>query len=298
MALGFSDFLKRQEIENYSRFDLKSVSAIKVGGRADFAVFPSCEEELIKVIDFLTDEKIKYRTVGKMTNILPSDEDYGGVIIFTRHLSKYSVKNNRVYAECGVGFTKMLSHLALQNLGGGEELYGIPGSVGGMIYSNAGAYGKEISELCESVLLYFPSEKRTITVTSEEMGFSYRTQRYQGTDAVILGASFLFENSPREKTLEGFSEIIDKRRKTQPYGEKSLGSIFKRHTGTPVSRIIDELGLKGLRYGGALISNKHAGFIVNAGGATSLDIKMLVARIKNEVYKKYGFIPEEEIEYL
>lgn len=298
MTLSFLEFLKKQEVENYSHFDLKKVSAIGVGGRTRFAVFPKSEEEFIKVIDVLTDEKIKYKTVGKMTNILPSDEDFSGVLVFTTKMRTFSVAETRVYAECGVAFSRFLLLLSEKSLGGGEQLYGIPGSVGGMIYSNAGAYGKEICELCESVRLYFPSEKKLLDVPREKMEFSYRNQKYKGTDAIILGARLVFLPASKDEIRAGFSEITEKRKSTQPYGEKSLGSIFKRRGSLAVSFIVDELGLKGARFGGAMISDKHAGFIVNRGGATSLDIKMLISRIKNEVYAKYGFIPEEEIEYL
>ena len=233
-----------------------------------------------------------------MTNILPCDGCFSGVLVITAKMNNYSVAENKVYAECGVAFSRLLSNRADKELGGYEQLFGIPGSVGGMIYSNAGAFGREISDVCESVRLYFPKEKRVAVTKRDEMGFLYRSQKYKGTDAVILGADFSFLSLPRDKIKARQAEFIKVRKAKQPYGEKSLGSIFKRRADIPVSRLIDELMLKGTRFGGAEISKKHAGFIINSGGATALDVKILISRVKNEIYAKYGFIPEEEIEYL
>ncbi len=298
MTDSFVGFLKKQEVKYYSHLDISKISSIGIGGRARLAIFPGSEEEFIKIIDFLTNEKIKYRLVGRMTNILPCDEDYSGALISSLKMSSYSRAENRVYAECGVSTSRLLSELSALSLGGCEELFGIPGSVGGMIYSNAGAFGREISDVCESVRLYLPKEKRVITATASDMDFAYRSQKYKGSDAVILGATLTFSSLDTEEIKARHRDFIRRRREAQPYGEKSLGSIFKRHGSAPTSRLIDELGLKGYRIGGAEISKKHAGFIVNVGGASSLDVKLLINKIKNEIYAKHGFIPEEEIEYL
>ncbi len=298
MTDSFLGFLKKQEVESYPLFDIKRVSPIGVGAQARLAVFPRSEEEFIKIIEFLVKNGERYKIVGKMTNILPSDEIYDGVLIFTAKLNKYFLSENTVYAECGVMFSALLSSLSDNSIAIQCELFGIPGSVGGMIYTNAGAFGGQISDCCESVKIYFPSENRISDISARDMEFSYRKQKFLGTDAVFLGASFRIFKEEREKIKERFSEFIERRRKTQPIGEMSLGSVFKRCEGTPVSLLVDRLGLKGASVGGALVSYKHAGFIVNSGGASSLDIKRLICKIKNEVYSQYGFIPEEEIEYL
>lgn len=294
----FEDFLKKQDVKSEANFCMSRYSSIGIGGVARLAIMPDSEEKLIKTIDFLTEKSQRFKILGRMTNVLPCDSEYDGVLIITSNLNSFSVTENIVYAECGVSFSKLLRVLSEKSLGGAEALFGIPGSVGGMIFSNAGAYNREISDFVKNVRIYFPKERKIAILDRSDMQFSYRNQKFKGTDAIFLGATFCFDALDASEISGKLSEIISLRKSSQPYGEMSLGSIFKRNKGRPVSMLIDKLGFKGARVGGAMVSQKHAGFIINVGGASAMDVKLLISRIKNAVYHSYGFIPEEEIEYL
>lgn len=298
MLRYFTEFLKRHDVEYIESFDISSVSSIGIGGKALLAVIPNDKDKLIKTLDFITDNRIKYKIIGQMSNILPTDALYDGALILTRKMRGYTVAENILTIDCGAKLSSVLSRIAKRNLGGMEELFGIPGSVGGMVSGNAGAYGKSISDFFINAEVYSPQEKRVICFERDKMEFSYRSSSIKNTDKVLLSANLSLEIIPWEKTREKMKEIITKRKSTQPYLEKSLGSVFLRCGVIPTSFMIDKIGLKGHSIGGAEISNKHAGFIVNKGNAKSEDVKALISYIKEKIYSSYGVIPKEEIEYL
>lgn len=295
MLTNLLDFLKEQEIEYTAKLDVSTVSYIKIGGVAAYAAMPSNTEKLVKLVEFLTEEKIPYRLVGAMSNILPRDSDYHGVLIITTKCNAYSLAENSICAECGVRFSKLIREAAGLGLCGLESLFGIPGTVGGMVYSNAGAYAVSVSDLLKQATIYSPKEKKIFILDASDLKFSYRHSTLMGTDHVLLSADFAAYNDDSEKILERINAVAEKRRKAQPCDMPSLGSVFKRCGDTPISLLIDKLGLKGVCIGGAQISKKHAGFIVNVGGATERDYLELVSVIKDRISKKYGIIPEEEI---
>lgn len=297
MLRCFKDFLKKHDVEYIESFDISQISHIGIGGIAAVAVKPNGLNKLVEIIIYLNEKGIPYKVAGEMSNILPSDDFYDGVLVLTRKISKYYVAENTLTADCGAKLSRILNEISEYDLGGMEELFGIPGSVGGMVYGNAGAYGKSISDFFLSAQVYIPSESKIITMTNEEMEFSYRNSAIKGTDRVLLTARFSLSEFPKDDIKKKFRKITAMRKSTQPYGERSLGSIFKRCPEIPTSLMIDRLGLKGLRVGDAQISNKHAGFIVNVGNATSDDVKTLISVIKEKIYFSYGIIPNEEIEY-
>ena len=291
------EFLKEQDVEFKIGLSLSQLSSIKIGGRAT-AVLPKTEKELITVVDYLINNGIRYKIIGRMTNILPCDEDYDGVLIITAGLCDYRIKSNTALAEAGLPFSKLLSLLSSKGLGGAESLYGIPGSLGGMIRSNAGAFGASVSDRIVRVRAYDVKSGTIKVYSREELDFSYRHSLFSDSDEIILSAELFFDFKNEELVNAGFAHYMNKRRSLQPYGEPSLGSVFKRHHSAPVSYLIDQLGMKGLRVGGAEISQKHAGFIVNKGNATASDVIRLIELIKNRLYREYGIIPEEEIDFL
>ncbi len=292
------DFFKKQDVEYKRNLNISRLSSIGIGPTADLAVMPNDEAKLIKTIEFLKDNRIKHRVVGRMTNILFVDINYNGVLILTSKMTDYSVAENEITAQCGVSFSKMLSELSHRGIGICEELYGIPGSVGGMVFGNAGAFGKSISDCLISARLYFTEEKKIATLTADKMRFSYRNSLMKKKDTILLSASFKFCESDKDTLNSRMKEIMDLRKSSQPYGERSLGSIFKRYGDVPVSKLIDELGFKGYSVGGACVSKKHAGFIVNSGGATAEDVTVLINLIKARLHSSYGIAPEEEIQYV
>ena len=298
MTNAFIDFLKEQDVEYQESFNMSKMSSIAIGGIARLAVMPNSEEKLIKTIDFIFDKSLPYTLVGRMTNILPVDDVYNGVLITTSNIRSYCVAENVCRAECGVSFSKLLVELAKLDFGGMEELFSIPGSVGGMVYGNAGAYGKSISDFIISARVYDVHQRNVYELRKADLDFKYRDSLLKKSGLVLLSANFLLEHKSCEDVTRRFSEIVDIRKRNQPYDSKSLGSIFKRKDGFPISKLIDTLGLKGTRIGGAVISEKHAGFIVNKGGATRSDVIDLIELIKTRLYVEYGIIAEEEIQFM
>ena len=296
MLLHLLEFFKEQEIEYAEKLDVSTVSYVKIGGAAAYAAMPSSTEKLVKLVDFLIEAEIPYRLVGAMSNILPKDEDYRGVLIITTKCNGYILAENGINAECGVKLSRVIRDAARLGLCGAESLFGIPGTVGGMVYSNAGAYGVSVSDLLTRATVYSPGEKKIFVLDADDFKFSYRHSELMGTDNILLSADFAVHKDDAVKILERISAVGKKRRNTQPCDLPSLGSVFKRSGDVPISLLIDKLGLKGLSVGGAQISKKHAGFIVNTGGATEKNFLELVFLIKNRVYEEYGIMPVEEIE--
>ncbi len=298
MLRCFTEFLKKHDVEYVESFDISSVSSIGIGGKACLAVMPNDADKLIKVLDFIISNRIKYKIVGQMSNILPSDALYDGVLVLTRKMQGYSVAENVLTVNCGAKLSSVLSRIAKINLGGMEELFGIPGSVGGMVLGNAGAYGKSILDFFVDAEIYSPSKKCVSLFDCSQMNFSYRNSSIKNTDNVLLSARFSLDYVPYEIIKEKMKDVISKRKKAQPYFAKSLGSIFLRCGDIPTSLMIDRLGLKGYRIGGAEISTKHAGFIINKENASSEDVKALISFVKEKISSFYGVMPKEEIEYL
>ncbi len=289
---------KEHDVEYKRNFKLSSLSSVKTGGIADFAAFPKKRAEFISLINFCEDCNIKYKIVGNATNILFSDEGFHGIVIFTKRLSEISCAGALSLADCGASLASVIYRMARNNYGGMEALSGIPASVGGAVFNNAGAYGDDISNSLLFAELYSLEDRKFIVADNSKLMLSYRKSVLQKGKYILLSACFAFIGRSESEVLTNMRKYREKRRAAQPHAYPSLGSVFKRHEGFPVARAIDELGLKGRIIGGAQISEKHAGFIINRGGASSRDIKDLIALVKKDVYASYGFLPEEEIEIL
>ena len=299
MYRGISDFLKMNDVEFKEKFSLSKISPIRIGSKAEFVVYPKNEEQLIGVVNFAKSEKKQYKIVGRMSNILPPDDEFEGVIIKTDRLSNLSVNQSKIQANAGTSIFMIAQYAAKAGLSGMEQISGIPGSIGGAICGNAGAFGREIAELISSVTVYNLKTSGIEQMTAKELGFGYRTSVFMDKSLVILSATLSLcpSNSTDINRLTAFYR--DKRVSTQPIGEPSLGSVFKRPSkDVYAGKLIDECGLKGRRVGGAQISNKHAGFIVNIGGATASDYLELVNVARDAVYNKFGILLEREIEVI
>ena len=296
MLGSLPEFFKEQEIEYAEQFDISKISHIKIGGVATFAAMPSSLEKLINLVEFLKSENIAYKVAGGMSNLLSCNAFFNGVLIITTKCNKYTVAERILTLECGVRISKMIYTASKLSLGGMESLCGIPGTVGGMVRSNAGAYGKSVSDFLLAATLYSPDDKKIRTLTSSEMDMSYRHSRLSDSKEILLTADFLLQKCEEKEVLMRIREITEKRRASQPTDMPSLGSIFKRCADVPISLLIDKLGLKGVKIGGAQVSEKHAGFIINSGNATAVDVLSLISYLKDRIYREYGFVPEEEIE--
>lgn len=292
------DFFKKQDVEYTESFNFSKISAIGIGGKVRFVTMPDSIDKLVLTVDRLLQENIKYKIIGKATNLLMLEDFYDGVFILTSKLSRYFMAESTLVAECGTLLSRALYDASVLGFGGAEGLYGIPGSVGGMVFGNAGAFGMSVSDVFSSGDFYFPYENSISHLSHSDMGFSYRKSFLKDSSAILLRAEFTLTKSSLSDIRAKMLAVIERRRQTQPCGEMSLGSIFKRNGDIPVSKLIDELGLKGLSVGGAVVSEKHAGFIVNTGNATAEDVGRLIEIIKEKVYSAYNLSIEEEIEYI
>ena len=233
-----------------------------------------------------------------MTNLLVKDGVYDGVIIKTDKLQTKSLAESTISVSCGAKMGTVIHCMARQGLGGMEGLAGIPGTVGGMVRQNAGAFGYEVADRFVSAECYLPNVKRLVTLSRDDMCFAYRRSALTSSDAVLISATFRLSPAPPEIILARIKELGEKRRASQPLEYPSLGSTFKRYNGQSAGFYIDRSGLKGARIGGAEVSEKHAGFIINVGGATADDFLKLIDLIKSRVYSAFGIELENEIEII
>lgn len=268
-------------------------STMRVGGNARLAAFPRDAEELRSLVSLAKAHGIRHIIVGNASNILFDDKGFDGLVIFTTAMRSIEWNGDTVTAACGASLTGLSAAATKKGLSGLEFAFGIPGTIGGAVYMNAGAYGSEISAvLTEST--YLGSEE-FLTRSAEEHRFGYRTSIYRSTNDIILSATFrLTPDDPAEIAARAEQNMTSRRSK-QPLEYPNAGSVFKRPEGAFPGALIEKAGLKGLRVGGAEISEKHANFIVNRGGATASDVLKLVDTARREVYQKFGISLETEI---
>ena len=292
------DFCAKSDVEYKVDMDLSEISPIGIGAGALLYVLPNTKEKLIGSVDFAQNKGIKNTVVGGMSNLLPLDSRYNGVVISTKRLNKLRFFDKYVKADAGVYLPRLINFAKSNRLGGAEALFGIPGTVGGAVYSNAGAFGSSISDFFVSGEFYDSDSRELITLNSEEVGFSYRYSILKERRLICINVLFEFFPSNEAAVDAKIKGICARRNETQPTGQRSLGSVFKRSNGIGAGYYIDRCGLRGARCGGAEISEKHAGFIINRGGATAKDYLTLVEIAKREVKLKFGIELETEIEIM
>ena len=255
---------------------------------------PDTVEKAAALIKFLNENRIKKYFLGNGSNVIFNDDGFDGVIIKTSALNSVDIDGNTVKSGAGVLMTSLSKKVQEKGLSGLEFCYGIPGNVGGGIFMNAGAYGGEISQCLVSVD-YLDEKGNLCTVSKDDCDFSYRHSNFMKNDWLIVSATFsLTEKDPAEM-LVFMEDIMQRRKDKQPLDKPSAGSSFKRPAGYFAAALIDECGLKGLTVGGAQVSEKHAGFIVNIGGATCRDIVALADKVRQIVYDQRGVVLEKEM---
>ena len=270
-------------------------TTFKVGGIADTYITVNSKEKLLKVLELLKNEKITI--IGNGSNLLVTDKGIRGIVL------KYSANNcsingKTVTVESGMTNARLANILLKQNLTGYEFAAGIPGTIGGAIVMNAGAYGREMKDVVESTEFIDLETNKIETLKNEEQEFEYRKSIFQNKKCIILSTILKLEKGNPEEIEEKMKEYAEKRRSTQPLDMPSAGSTFKRGNGFITAKLIDEAGLKGYSIGGAQVSTKHAGFIVNKGNAKAKDIIELIKYIQDEIYKKFGEKIEPEIKII
>jgi UDP-N-acetylmuramate dehydrogenase len=271
---------------------------MKVGGPVSYLVYPRDEEDLLRVLGIAKEAGIKYRFVGNGTNIIVHDKGLKEAVIRTTRMKRvsYSKVDDDALAEVsgGTPLKGFIVDNVRHGLSGLEKLYWIPGTVGGGIKMNAGSFGSWISDTLESVRLV-DKEGEITTFQKDEMGFGYRTSRVESSECVLT-ARFRLRNRNKDDIQKDMEYVFDERKKRHPMDFPSAGSVFKGVDGEPAWKFIEKAGLKGLSIGGAMVSDKHANFIINTGRARAEDVKLLIERIKKEVFEKMGVTLEEEVE--
>lgn len=277
---------------------MKDHTTFKIGGPVDLMILPRNEEEIKLAIEICEKEKLKYMVMGNGSNLLIKDGGIRGVIIkLNDNFNKIQVIDNKIHAQAGA-LLNAISRIALENsLSGFEFASGIPGALGGAMTMNAGAYGGEMKDVVESVRV-LDNNGYIKTFTNEEMNFRYRGSKVGDEDLVVLEVVFNLNPSKKEDIKAIIDDLTYKRTSKQPLEYPSGGSTFKRPEGYYAGKLIDDSGLRGLRYGGAEVSKKHCGFVINKEEATCTDVLTLIDTIKKTVKDNYNVDLEREIKLI
>ena len=280
------------------RFDelLARHTSFRIGGGAEVMAFPKSEDELSALLKKSALLDWKFAILGAGTNVLAPDEGVQGLVICLKDCLDGVRQTDETHIQVMAGVTMSRAAVFAANLGlaGMEFAHGIPGTVGGGVYMNAGAYGGEISDICESVqVMDYSGEVKTLS--RDQMDFSYRHSCLEGQNAVVVSAVFGLIPGSSDEIRSKMKDFQQRRMASQPLDLPSAGSAFKRPSGGYAAALIDQAGLKGYRIGGAAISEKHAGFAVNLGGATAADVKALLTQVSETVYNSTGILLEPEI---
>ncbi len=269
-------------------------TTFKVGGPCKALLSVETTEELKAVLRLLTEEGEDFFILGNGSNLLVSDEGYEGYVIkLSGDFLNIRLEGDCIVAGAGVLLSKVCIFARDNGLSGLEFAYGIPGTVGGAMVMNAGAYGGEMKDVTESVSLLFKGE--IVTRSAEEMHFGYRDSIIKHDDYIALETRFKLKKGSTEEIVAAMNDYMDRRRSKQPLEFPSAGSTFKRPEGAFAGKLIEDSGLKGFRVGGASVSVKHAGFVVNDQNGTAADIDELMKRVADKVKKDSGFVLEPEV---
>ena len=280
------------------RFDelMSAHTSFKIGGPAEIMAFPKSAEELSRVLKVSKVLDCKTAILGAGTNVLAPDAGISGIVICLKDAMDgiQQLDDTTIRVMAGVTMTRAAVFAANLGLSGFEFAHGIPGTVGGGVYMNAGAYGGEICQVCTKVGV-MDMDGNSRILTNEEMAFSYRHSRLEENGEIVLYADFQLIPSTTELVREKMQELMGKRKASQPLDLPSAGSAFKRPVGGYAAALIDQNGLKGYQVGGAAVSTKHAGFAVNLGGATAEDVKNLLQQVSDKVFEATGIRLEPEV---
>lgn len=277
---------------------LKEYTTYKVGGNAIGIAIPKDIEGLIILLKYLRENSIKHKILGKGSNLIFSENGYNGILIKLNALDNLEIKGNEVTVGSGYSLIKLATRLSRMGYSGLEFATGIPGTVGGAIFMNAGAYKSDMGYIVKSVKVLTPNY-RIIEMTNYDMDFHYRSSFLQkNPDYICLEATLILKKGNPDIIMQLIEDRRQRRLETQPLEYPSAGSVFRNPEGDYAGRLIEEIGYKGYRLGGAEVSNKHANFIVNIDNASSDDIKKLILEIKEKIKEKYNIDLKVEQEFV
>ena len=269
----------------------------RVGGPADWCFWPKTQQELQQVIHFANETDLPITVLGNASNLVITDDGRQGVVIFLTDMHQIEVFKNSITAEAGAWIIEVAQVAYDYSLTGLEWAAGIPGSIGGAVFMNAGAYGGQIDQVLQSVDVITPVGEIK-TYSAAELAFGYRHSLVQETGDVIIRATFTMQPGKRSEIGEKMADFNTRRAQKQPLEFPSCGSVFKRPTGYFAGKLIMDSGLQGYQIGGAQVSTKHAGFIVNRGQATGSDYVQLIKHVQDVVYEKFSVNLETEVRVL
>lgn len=276
---------------------MKHHTTFKIGGNADVMVFPETAEILRDVLALCKSENVRTVIWGNGSNVLVDDGGIRGVVVSTVKLDNIEVDGNTITAGAGAMLSSVSSAATNNSLCGLEFASGIPGTLGGGIFMNAGAYGGELKDVISSVT-FLSADGQIKTIPNKECEFDYRSSVFQKNGGIILSATFNLKQGCKEEICALCCELNGRRRDKQPLNFPSAGSTFKRPDGYFAGKLIEDCGLKGFSIGGAQVSEKHSGFVVNTGNATAKDVLELIAHIQKTVKEQFGVDMHTEIKYI
>ncbi|MDH5561320.1 MAG: UDP-N-acetylmuramate dehydrogenase [Deltaproteobacteria bacterium] len=290
------DYLDQISFKIRPVFDqpLDVLTSVRVGGKADYFFELTQIDEIVQVLRFVSEFQLPFFIMGKGTNLLVPDSGFRGAVIkLGGDFKKMALQQDRLVSGAGVSDQQLARFAKNHALGGLEFLKTIPGSVGGAVYMNAGAHGESVGDRLKEVrTLDLQGNRHNYSI--KELDLAYRRSRFSDSPEIILEAEFELTPKPIDEIQDKENRLLDIRKKTQPVGKKTWGSVFKNPANASAGRLIEELGFKGKSFGGAMISEKHANFIENKNGASFEDLLKAIDEIKQSVFNKYGIELETE----
>ena len=281
------NFIKKHEIEYYEEANLKRYNTYRLETISKYLVFPDTKEKLRDLLKYLNNKKEKYIVLGNGSNVIFLDDYYDGVVIILSKLNKITINDTIIEVEAGYSLQRLALEMCNLGLTGLEFACGIPGHIGASIAMNAGAYNSSLSEFVETVEV-INSNYEFVTMTKEELEFGYRDSIFKREKKyIIISAKLKLEHGSKDEILEKISTRRVKRIETQPLDMPSAGSVFRNPPNMHSGALIEQINLKGYTINGAQISEKHANFIVNTGGATGKDIVKLIEKVQTEIKKEF-----------
>lgn len=288
--LGKENVLQNEPMKKHTTF--------KIGGTADWFLVPQNKTQLKELMSILKEKKMPFFVLGNGSNLLVGDKGIRGVVIcLGKQIDKIQISENECYVESGALLSKTANAVQRAGLSGLEFASGIPGSIGGAVFMNAGAYEHEMKEIIKTVE-YMDESGEIFTVSNEECDFGYRTSIFSKNNYIVLSAVLSLKDDSFEEIKKRMDDYTNRRTSKQPLEKPSAGSVFKRPAGHFAGALIEQSGLKGYQIGGAQVSEKHAGFIINTGNATAKDVLDLIEHIKKVVFENFGVMLEPEVKMI
>lgn len=292
----FCDLLGEDRV--FTEEAMSQHTTFKIGGPADYFLMPDKGEDVGRVIKICKEKEIPYFILGNGSNLLVGDGGYRGAVIqIYRNMSSVTVEGNEITAQAGALLSAVAAAAKNASLTGFEFAGGIPGTIGGAVVMNAGAYGGEMKDVLTEVTV-MNAEGDIFTLPTEELELGYRTSIIKTAGYIVLEAKIRLKEGDPEVIRETMKNLTIRRTTKQPLEYPSAGSTFKRPEGYFAGKLIMDSGLAGYQVGGAQVSEKHCGFVINAGGATARDVRTLMDNVRDIVYKKYGVTLEPEVKFL